>query len=316
MGATVVARSEEATALGLWEVVSSLPRLLGVMHRLRRDLVARPPTAVLTVDSPDLSLRIGAFARSQGLSVVHWVAPQVWAWRPGRARRLARSADTVLCLLPFEPPLLSPHVRAVFTGHPAAALQPGRSIRPGSPTFGLVPGSRRGEVRRHWPVLQEVARRLRARHPTAGFVVPRAPSVAKEALSGVEATFVDTMGDLVGADAAVVASGTATVELAALRVPMVVIYRVHPFTYAIARRLVRVPHLALPNLIAGRQIIPEFVQDFRPEALAARVDDVRGTTQVPPSVLEALAGADAVKRAADELAPYLFGQPSPLAGRA
>ena len=300
-GVEAVARSEDATALGLVEVVSGLPRIAGVLRRLKRDLQGRPPSVVLTIDSPGLMSRLGAAARRGGHRVIHWVAPQVWAWRPGRVRRLSRSFDRVLCLLPQEPELLGPHVPAVFTGHPAAAIRPGDRVRPGQPTFALVPGSRPSEIARHWPVLREVARRLRARHPTAGFVVPRAPSVPLSALGGLDAVIVERMADVAAADAAVVASGTATVELAALGVPMVVVYRLHPLTYALVRHLVRVRHVALPNLVADAPTIPEFVQTLHPDTIADAVDRVRDTEQVSPQLLAALAGDGAVRRAADEV---------------
>lgn len=309
VGVEAVARSEDATAMGLVEVIGSLPRIAAVARRLRRDLVDRPPTAVLTVDSPEFSLRFGAFARGQGHPVVHWVAPQVWAWRAGRVRGLGRAADTVLCLFPFEPALLSGHVPAVFTGHPAVCVTPGVPLRPGEPTFALVPGSRSSEIRRHWPVLREVARRLRQRHPRAGFVVARAPGVARRDLGGLDATLVDGIEGVAAADAAVVASGTATLQLAALGVPMVVVYQVHPLTAVVARRLLRVPHVALPNVLAGETRVPEFLQHLDPLAIAAAVDGVRGQVQVPRALIDGLEGDRAVLRAADEVDRWL-DQPS------
>ncbi len=300
-GVEALERGEDATVLGLWEAARSLPRVAALLRRLNRRLAHRPPGVVLTIDSPDLALRLGAAARRAGHHVIHWVAPQVWAWRPGRARRVARSFDKVLCLLPFEPPFFSEHVPAVFVGHPAATIRPGERLRPGSPTFALVPGSRPQEIARHWPVLREVARRLRARHPAAGFVVPRAPTVSRAALGGLDAVIVERMADVVAADAAVVASGTATVELAALGVPMVVVYQVHPLTHAVLRRSVQVPHLALPNLLADEPMVPEHVQRLDPEAIAADVERVRGTVQVPDEVLARFGGEGAVERVADEV---------------
>lgn len=305
-GVQPVAQSEDATAIGLWEVLGALPRLAALLGRLKRDLQAHPKALVVTVDSPDLMLRFGRFAKRRGHRVVHWVAPQVWAWRPGRVHRLARACDTVLCLLPFEPPLLEPYVRAVFTGHPAAVGGGRGGVRPGTPTFALLPGSRPSEVRRTWPVLREVARELRQRHPMAGFLVPRAPSIARAALGGLDAIIVDDVSDIADADAAVVTSGTATLQVAALGVPMVVIYKVHPFTWAIARRLVRVPHLALPNLLSATPLVPEILQDLDPGRIADAVDAVRGQAQVPRSILASLDGSAAIERAADEVAPLLF----------
>jgi len=307
-GVEAVARSEEATALGLWEVLASVPRIVGVLRRLLRDLEAHPGALVLTIDSPELMLRLGAVAKRRGHRVVHWVAPQVWAWRRGRVRGLSRSVDEVLCLLPFEEAILAPHVPATFTGHPAAGIRLGRAVRPGDPTFALVPGSRPSEVRRTWPLMREVARGLRRRHPVAGFVVVRAPTIPREMLGGLDAVLVDTMSDAVGADAALTASGTATLELGALGVPMVVVYRVHPITYALARRLVRVEHIALPNLLASRPLVPEFVQALDPVVIAEAVDRARGQERLPAELLASLGGESAIDRVADVVAAGLRAQ--------
>lgn len=307
-GVAALARAEEATAIGLVEVLTSLPRLIRLLERLEAAIVADRPDVVVTIDSPELCLRLAARLRRRGIRVVHWVAPQVWAWRPGRVRRLGRAVDTVMCLLPFEPQWLQEHVRAVFVGHPAAALAPDPGApRPGHPTFALCPGSRPSELARHWPVLRAVARVLRQRFPRCGFVVPVAPTIEPGALGGLDAVLVPSVAGVAGADAAVVASGTATLELAALGVPMVVIYRVHPLTFAIARRWVRgVEHVALPNVIAGAPLVPEILQELDPGQIAAQVADLVGSgPQVPPSLLASLQGATAIERAADEVEAWL-----------
>ncbi len=291
--------------LGIAEVVASIPAVLARLDAMEAEVAAFRPDVVVTVDSPDLMLRLARRARRRGVPVVHWVSPQIWAWRRGRVRQIAGSVDTMMCLLPFEPPLYQGHVRAVFTGHPAAAIRPASDApRPGSPTFALCPGSRPSEAAALWPALREVARQLRRRFPKAGFVVPRAPTI--ERLTGLDAVHVDDLARCADADAAVVASGTATLELAALGVPMVAVYRVHPLTWAIGRHLVDLEHVALPNLRAGREVVPEVLQDLDPERIAEEVGALVGARdQVPPEVIASLDGERAIARAASEVAAWL-----------
>ncbi|MEQ1500648.1 MAG: hypothetical protein ABMB14_00390 [Myxococcota bacterium] len=247
------------------------------------------------------------------MPVVQWVAPQVWAWRPGRVDVVARSVDAVLCLLPFEPAWFEGRVRALFVGHPAAAIRPGSAPAVGRPRIALCPGSRRSEVEALWPVLREVARRLRRVWPDVGFVAPRAPGVE---LGGLDVAYVDRMADVAGCDAAVVASGTATLELAALDVPMVVVYRVHPLTAAIARRMLTIDAIALPNVLAGRRIVPEHVQDLDPDQIAADVVAWVGRRgQVPRALIASLCGATAIDAVADEVAAWLTAASPAPAGR-
>jgi lipid-A-disaccharide synthase len=303
-GVEAVARAEDAVGFGLVEVVGRVPRYLRLLDGLERALVASRADVVLTVDAPSLLLRFGRRARARDRAVVHWVAPQVWAWRARRVEALRRSVSALMCLLPFEPPWFAGSVRAVFVGHPAAAIVPVRApLRPGTPTVGLCPGSRPGEVAALWPVLREVARRVREVHPAAGFVVPRAPGAR---LTGLDAVYVDTMAEVAGADAAVVASGTATLELAALDVPMVAVYRVHPLTAAVARRLLTIDAVALPNVLAGRRVVPEHLQDLDPAAIARDLLALIGVReQVPRDLIASLKGPTALDEAADEVARWL-----------
>ena len=302
-GVEAVARVEDAVGFGLAEVVRQVPRSLRLVETLARAVERSRADLVLTIDAPSLLLRLGRRVRGPERPVVHWVSPQIWAWRRGRSATIGRSADAVLCLLPFEPPLYTGRVRAVFVGHPAAAIRPMPVPLPGRPTVALCPGSRPREIATLWPVFKEVARRLRARWPDAGFVVPRAPGVV---LGGLDARYVDGMAAVAGADVALVASGTATLELAALDVPMVVAYRVHPWTAAVARQVLTIPDIALPNVLAGRRIVPEHVQELDPDAMAedlARLVGVRG--QVPRALVDSLAGEEAIERAADEVLGWL-----------
>lgn len=306
-GVDVVARAEDATAFGLAEVVRSLPRIRRVLHAVERALDGRPDL-VVGVDAPGLNARIGAMARARGIPFVQWVAPQVWAWRRGRAARIATWADEVLCLLPWEPLWLRPHgVRARFTGHPRAVVRRDPWPARPEPTILLAPGSRPGEVERLWPVLRATAAAIRARLPGATFVVPVASTVDRAWLPGAPGPLVDGLdAAMEEADLAVCASGTATLELAARGIPQVAIYRLHPLTYAAARALVRdLPGFALPNLLAPGAV-PEHLQRLDPERLA---DDVvalwgpagRVQRERLAGPLGALDAAGAVHRAADAI---------------
>lgn len=275
LGVDVVADSSQATAAGLVEVVGAVPRIARLMSLLERDAVRFDPDVVVTVDSPGMMLRLGARFRRRGLPVVHVVAPQVWAWRPERARRIGRSVDALLCLFAHEPALFEDHCSSTFIGHPLLAALPVAKPAP-QVTIALCPGSRPSELAQHWPALREVGRRLRRSLPGCRLVVPRAPGVDVSKLSGLDVLFVDGIDGLVGAHAAVACSGTLTLQLAVMGVPQVVIYRVHPATWKVARRLVRTPWIALPNNLAGRGIVPEVLQDLDPAVIEAQLLDLLG----------------------------------------
>ncbi len=305
-GVEPVVRAEDLTTFGLAEAAVRAPRVAWSIARAMRNLARDPPSLLVTIDSPDMMLRLGRSARRIHIPAIHWVSPQIWAWRPGRVDRIASSVDSLLCLLPFEPSLYAGKVRAVFVGHPAAGIVPDPIPPRGHPRLALCPGSRPSEIDRLWPVMKEVARRARARWPTAELLVPVAPTIERGRLAGLDATFVDGIAKVAGASVALTASGTATLELAALGIPQVVVYAVHPVTAAVARVIVRAPYAALPNLIAGRALVPEHLQDLDPDRLFADVCAVMGLRdQVPRELIDELNGPEAYRRAADEITPWL-----------
>lgn len=277
---------DELAVMGLLEV---LPKLYTLRLRLRQtvaDIAARRPDLVVTIDSPGFTLRVLRAIRPHGIRRVHYVAPQVWAWRESRVRHYPGLWEQLLCLLPFEPDFFARHsLPATFVGHPVlesgadrgdwarfrarhGILEPARIVT-------LMPGSRRGEVARLLPVLGATLRRLEPVIP----VVPVAAPVADAVRTGtrdwtsppVLVTDNDEKHDAFAAScAALTKSGTSTLELALAGVPMVVTYRVNPLTAAIARRLVTVSHAALVNLLAGRELVPELIQAAcTPDRLAA-----------------------------------------------
>lgn len=283
--------SEELSIMGLAEIVKHLPRLL----RLRRDLVARMlaarPDVFVGIDSPEFNLSVAGQLKAQGIPTVQYVSPQVWAWRQGRVRTIGQSVDLVLCVLPFESRFYDEHdVRAVFVGHPLADRIPLESppgparealgLDPGAPTVAVLPGSRRAEVVRLGGPFAATLAWLHERRPDIRFVAPMANaavrtlfehSLAQQA-PGVPIAVVDGRAQLAlaAADAVLVASGTATLETALIKRPMVVAYRLAPLTAWLMRsmKLMKAEYFAQPNLLAGRQVVPEYLQeDVRPDVL-------------------------------------------------
>lgn len=295
-------RTENATAFGIVEVVRRVPWFLELLRRMEADATSFRPDVVVTIDAPDLNLRLGRRLRAHGIPVVHWVSPQVWAWRRGRVHSIARSCDRLLCLLPFEPALYEEAgVDAVFTGHPA--YDRARALpRNQANVLGIFPGSRRSEVRRQGPAFAHAAHLLRRQHPSLTVQVSRAPTIDD---LGPLADFevVEGFAAVAGASRlALASSGTVTLELAAMGIPQVAAYRLHPLEWWLARALVRVPHITLPNLVLGRRAIPEHVQRVQPEALArdlgALLEDDRAQRSALSELGQRLGGGGAIARAA------------------
>lgn len=283
----------DLSVMGVAEVLPRLPRLLRRMGQTARDVASTRPDVLVTIDSPDFTLRVARRVRRAlpDLPVVHYVAPSVWAWRPGRARRMAGHVDHVLALLPFEPPLMTEAgMSCDFVGHPAAA-QPRPSVEAVANwraahgidrALLLAPGSRPGVVRRMLPVQIETITRLRSTYPRLAVICPVAEPVAAdvtEALASLAGPVhsilpgtpeAERQVAMAAADAALCTSGTITLETAALGVPTVVGYRINPLTAVIARRLVRVDSVTLVNLVTHGKAVPEFLQEnCRPQTLEA-----------------------------------------------
>jgi len=277
-------RVEELSGAGGVELLPALPRLLRGRRCLEAALSEKPALAVF-VDAPDLHLPLARRARRRGTRTVLVVAPQTWAWRAGRRERLGEAADLVLCLFPFEvEPLRRAGIAAHWIGHPAVELvldrmnqpQGSRPLQSGSaPVIALFPGSRPHEVRRHLGPMVSAARLVLASHGSGvgaalrgRMLVPWRLGSPPPHMDGVE--FVDESGPRVlqRVDAALIAAGSATLQAAMLAVPSVVVANLHPVTAALARRWIRSPWLALPNILLGEQAVPEIVQDLRPSRLA------------------------------------------------
>lgn len=278
--------------MGLVEVLAHLPRLLALRRRLQRRFLADRPDVFVGIDAPDFNLGLELGLRRAGIRTVQYVGPSVWAWRRYRLREIARACDRVLVLFPFEKPFYdAAGVPCTFVGHPLADRVPpvpdraaARSrlgLAPDATVVALLPGSRRAELDYHADVFAAAAALLARAHPGACFasslVDPHAAAAMGRALAAAgvpaAATVVHvgrTHDVLEAADVAIVASGTVTLEAMLFRVPMVVAYRLHPISHRIIRTLVQVEHAALPNLLCGREVVPELLQDrCRPAELAA-----------------------------------------------
>lgn len=296
---------EELSVMGLTEILPRLPNLLRRIRETAAAVIAARPDALVTIDSPDFCLRVARAARKAlpGLKVIHYVAPSVWAWRPGRARRMARDVDHVLALLPFEPPYMrDAGMTCDFVGHPVAAqpvatpAQAGAfrariGVAEGQRLVLLLPGSRRGEVQGLAPVFAEVARRLRATHPDLAMVVPAAAPVAELVATTLapeggdgprlldprglapDAVAAEKRAAFAAADLALAASGTVSLELAAAGTPMVIAYAVKPLTAFIIRRLARTDTATLVNIVTDSRVIPEFLAEAcRPDLITPAVE--------------------------------------------
>lgn len=273
---------DRLAVMGFVEVLAHLRFFRRLERRLAALLDAGGVDLVVPVDYPGFNLRIARLARRRGVPVLYYIAPQVWAWKAGRARRLARDTDRVAVVLPFEEALLqAAGVDARFVGHPLLEQQPPEvqretlacqlGVDPARRLLALLPGSRLQELNHHVVPFLAAARRVQAQRPDVVPVLARAPSLADEALDGLGVPVTtDTRALLAHADAALVKSGTGTLEAALAGAPFVTAYRTHPLTWALAQRLVRVPHVALANLISAQRVVPELLQQAAtPDRLAA-----------------------------------------------
>jgi lipid-A-disaccharide synthase len=301
-GVECIVRSEDMAVMGLTEVVLHLPRIYREFRKLKRAIRARRPTIAILIDFPEIHFRLAREFHRLGIPVIYFVSPQLWAWKQHRIRLVREYVRRMLVIFPFEESYYRTRgVDAEFVGHPLADLPlpaisreqfaAENSLGPARTWIGLLPGSRLREIEHHLPEMLAAARVLAppspdptrpapAANPASSpqayeFLIPLAPTLDAAQRNSVfklaqacgrdpSVRFVhDTRATLLHARASVVASGTATVEAALIGNPFVVVYRVSPLTYAIARRLVKVPHVAMANLIAGKRVVPELIQhDF------------------------------------------------------
>jgi lipid-A-disaccharide synthase len=305
-GMDVIVDPTGQAAVGTSEALGRIPALYRAYRALVKRLGAERPRVLVLIDFPEFNLRLARQARRAGVPVVYFIPPQLWAWRQGRVRQVARRVNRVLAVFPFEPALYEKaRVPVELVGHPLLDALPLDLTRdearrrlgtdPGHSLIGLLPGSRQEEVERLLPPMLDAAQRLAAADGRRRFVLGLAPTVSREQAQAhlrrgaggppVDLVSGQTYEVMAGAEALLIASGTATLEAALLGTPMVVCYRVSRTTEILARLLARVPWISLPNLVSGRAVVPELIQEdvtgARLAAEASRLleDPVAATAQ-------------------------------------
>jgi lipid-A-disaccharide synthase len=277
-GVRILVDASELTVVGITEVFAKLPGILKGMGAIKKLLNSLKPDLLILIDFPDFNLHVAAIARKLGIPVLYYISPQVWAWRRGRVKRIGRLVDRMAVILPFEEQFYTENqVAATFVGHPLldAPLPTADQILSSGGqeqvTIGLMPGSRDSEISRHLPVMLETADILKDRLKDVRFIISHAPSVARQQIEVIVAGHAGRMDfEIISegvetvfarSDMLVAASGTVTLQAAIHGIPMVIIYKVSPVSFLLGRALVRVPHIGLVNLVAGRELVPELVQD-------------------------------------------------------
>lgn len=287
--------AEKLSVHGYVDALKNYRELSGIRRQLRDMLVKNPPAAFIGVDAPDFSLWLEQRLKDKGIPAIHFVSPSIWAWRRGRLKGIARAVSHMLCLFPFEPEIYrTAGVPVTYVGHPLAdvfPLVPDREgtremlqIVPGGPVFAFLPGSRQSEVRNLADTYIATAALLHSRHPDARFLVPLATRETRvlfeDALRRhahmdlpIRILFGHSVEAMIAADVVLVASGTATLEAALLKRPMVITYKIGKWSFRLMKRMAYLPWVGLPNVLAGREVVPEVLQDAAtPQALADALD--------------------------------------------
>jgi len=323
---------DRLAVMGLVEPLKRLPELLGIRRRLIGQQQQVAPDLFVGVDSPDFNLPVERRLRAAGIPTAHLVSPSVWAWRRGRLRGIRESVDRMLCLLPFEVDIYrEAGIDAVCVGHPlvdelqqlsaADELRAGMGLPSSRTVLAVLPGSREGEVRHLMPVFAEAMQLLQARHTDLHFVIPAANAERYQQIESVLQSTALSVSVISGqgrevvrcSDAIMIASGTATLEAMLLRKPMVISYRMASLSWAILSRLVKIPYVGLPNVLAGEEVVPELLQHH---ATASQLADAvsailegDGDRQVRRfDELAGLIGGNFAERSIDALLPLVEGR--------
>lgn len=323
---------ERLAVRGYVEVLRHYRGISAIRDALATRLLRERPAAFIGVDAPDFNLDLEARLKAAGMKTIHFVCPSIWAWRGGRVKTLAASCDHVLCLFPFEPELLHAHgVAASYVGHPLAdaiPLQPPRAasraalgLADGDAVVALLPGSRRSEIQAIAPAFLQAAARLHRQRPALRFILPLAPGLrgmveplVAQYAAGVPLRLLDGQSHaaLAACDLTLIASGTATLEAALFKRPMVIGYRMHPLSWQLMKRMRYQPWVGLPNILCRDFVVPELLQgECRPETLASAVlaglDDTAGAARIQQRFTELhhLLKRDTARCATDAIAQVL-----------
>jgi lipid-A-disaccharide synthase len=306
-GCDTVVDAKDLAVVGISEILSHLPKIWGLFHKLIAEANKRKPDLAIVIDSPAFNWRVARQMHKRGIPVVYYVCPQFWAWRQGRVRLLRKYVDKALVIFPFEEKFYRDRgVDAVFVGHPLADLPrpeidreayAGQHLDAAKPWITLMPGSRVKEVRMNLPVILESAATLGASYE---FLLPVAPTLDRSFLTALVADnfsihlVPETLPALAHSRAGIIASGTATVEAAMMGTPFVMVYRVSSLTYRVGRPRVKVPHFAMVNLIAGEEVVPELVQqDFTAVKVVTKLNEIIPDGPARNKMITGLAGVKA-----------------------
>jgi lipid-A-disaccharide synthase len=331
-GVETLVDSADMAVVGLVEVLKHFDVISAAFLKLKKILLNDRPALLILIDYPGFNLRLAKVARKAGVRVLYYISPQIWAWRQGRVRKIARLVDHMAVILPFEAPFYErAGVPVSFVGHPmidlvnvtldrnAAAVSFG--LDPAGKIVGLFPGSRKNEIERLLPVIVDSALMLKARFPGIQFILPLASTLRSEDIvpqltaAGLDITITrERIHDMIRAcDAIVSVSGTVTLEIALVGTPMVIIYKLSPLTYQLAKRLVKIDNIGLCNIVAGETVVRELIQDdANPEWIAAEIgkilDDASYTTAITSKLAEIRAklGSGAASRNVAALALALM----------
>lgn len=302
---------DKLSVMGYWDALKHYREIAGIRRQLKKRLLELRPDVFIGVDAPDFNLGLEADLKAAGVRTIHYVSPSIWAWRGGRIKKIARAVNRVLALFPMEPPLYEKErIPVTYVGHPLAdiipletskfAVREKLSLPRDYPVFGMLPGSRRGELEMMADTFVQTARIIRERFlPQAIFVVPLATRETR--LLFEAAIYRQQAGDvpfrllfghaqdaLGAADVSLVASGTATLEAALIKRPMVITYKIAKFSYWLMKRMAYLPYVGLPNVLAGRFVVPEIIQDeATPENLAEALVKLYGDKENAKAVEEA-----------------------------
>jgi len=333
LGLERVVRSEDVAVMGITEVIRHLPRIYAEYRKLKAAVAnpARRPDVAVLIDFPDIHLKLAEEFHRLGIPVVFFVSPQLWAWKKGRIKRVQRFVDRMLVIFPFEEPFYRERgVDATYVGHPLADMAlpavtraefaAANGLDAEKRWVGLLPGSRAKEIRLNLPEMLAAARMLIALEPETEFLLPIAPTLTMAQVEVVSELLTehgaalpvemvrDARAALFHARGSIVASGTATVEAALIGNPFVVVYRVSPLTYWIAKQVVTVPHVAMVNLVADKRLVPELIQDdFTAGRIVQELGPLLADGSARSDMMAGLAGVGAKLRAGRESSGTTIG---------
>lgn len=308
-GVETLVDSADMAVVGLIEVLKHFDVISQAFLKLKKIILAEPPAVLILIDYPGFNLRLAKIAKKAGVKVLYYISPQIWAWRQGRVKKIAALVDHMAVILPFEADFYEKAgVPVTFVGHPMLDLvkvsvdrqkaAESFSLDPSRKIVGLFPGSRRSELERLLPVIVDSARLLKQSFDNLQFVLPLASTLEEEDIlplfkaSGIDVTITrDRIHDLIRAcDAVISVSGTVTLEVALVGTPMVIIYRLSPFTYQLAKRLVKIDNIGLCNIVAGKTVVRELVQnDATAEKISAEIAGILYNAEYSGSIIRELA---------------------------